>query len=221
MMDRTDIAVLPPARRWAEFAALFLATPLAMAALFGLYPLLPVVMGLAIVAWVLLRATPGFAPQELVRGPVFGEWRLIAGFAACCAALTFGLALALVPERFLEMPRYRPGLWLAIMVLYPLFSALPQELIFRSLFFRRYGPLFRNDALALAANGALFGLAHMFYMNPVTIALTCLGGLIFGWAYLRHGSFLLAVVLHSLAGQLVFTSGLGVYFYHGAIGHAP
>jgi hypothetical protein len=26
------------------------------------------------------------------------------------------------------------------------------------------------------------------------------------------------VLLHSLGGQIIFTLGLGVYFYHGAIG---
>ena len=48
-----------------------------------------------------------------------------------------------------------------------------------------------------------------------------MGGLIFGLVYLRFGSLLLATVLHAIAGQLVFTSGLGVYFYHGAIGQMP
>ena len=36
-------------------------------------------------------------------------------------------------------------------------------------------------------------------------------------AYLRNRSTLLAVVLHSIAGQLIYTSGLGVFFYHGAV----
>jgi membrane protease YdiL (CAAX protease family) len=218
--DIAEAAALPPARLWAEFVALFVATPLAMTAFFGLYPLFPVLLALAIVAVVLLSVTPGFSSRELLRGPVFGQWRIIAVFAVCCTVVTFGLALVLVPGRFLEMPRYRPELWLAIMALYPLFSALPQELIFRPLFFRRYGHLFRHDGLALAANSAAFGLAHLFYMSPVTVGLTSLGGLIFGWVYLRHGSVMLAIVLHALAGQLVFTSGLGIYFYHGAVGLA-
>jgi membrane protease YdiL (CAAX protease family) len=217
----TETANLSRAQLWAEFLALFLGVPIAMAAFFGLYPLFPVLIGFMVVALVLLAMTPGFSTRELLRGPVLGEWRLIAIFGIACLILTFGLAQALVPERFLEMPRHRPELWLMIMALYPFFSALPQELIFRPLFFRRYGGLFSSDRVALAANSAAFGMAHLFYMNPVTIALTCLGGLVFGWVYLRHGSVLLAILLHALAGQLVFTSGLGIYFYHGAIGHTP
>jgi hypothetical protein len=33
-----------------------------------------------------------------------------------------------------------------------------------------------------------------------------------------RGSFAYAVVLHGLAGQIIFTSGLGIFFYHGAVG---
>ena len=73
----------------------------------------------------------------------------------------------------------------------------------------------------LIANGALFGFGHLFYDNWVTIAMTACGGAIMGWAYLRHRSVLLAWVLHALAGQIIFTVGLGVYFYHGAVGSAP
>ena len=81
--------------------------------------------------------------------------------------------------------------------------------------------LFGGDKMALAVNGAAFGLAHLFYMNPLTIGLTAVAGLVFGAVYLRFGSVLLTSVLHGLAGQLVFTSGLGVYFYHGAVGQMP
>lgn len=217
----TESIGFPRTRLWVEFLALFLGVPIAMAVFFGLYPLFPVLIGFTIVAMILLAMTPGFSARELLHGPVLQEWRLIALFGVGCLILTFGLAQVLVPERYLEMPRHRPELWLMILALYPFLSALPQELIFRPLFFRRYGKLFSNDRMALAANSAAFGMAHLFYMNPVTIALTCLGGLIFGWVYLRHGSVLLAILLHALAGQLVFTSGLGIYFYHGAIGHTP
>ena len=156
--------------------------------------------------------------SELLRGPVLGEWKLILGFTLLSALALSGLAVLLVPGRFLEMVRYRPELWLMIMVLYPLLSALPQEIIFRTLFFRRYGRLFANPQVAVAANVGVFVLAHLFFREPVTLALTAAGGFVFAWAYLRHESMLLAVVLHAIAGQLVFTTGLGVYFYHGAIG---
>lgn len=217
----TQAASVPRGQLWAEFVALFIAAPLVMALFFGVYPLFAALFAVTILALVLLARTPGFAPRELVRGPLLDQWPLIAGFGLAAAAVSFGLALALVPERVLELPRQRPEMWLMIMLFYPLLSALPQELIFRALFFRRYGALFRDDRVALAVNAAVFSFAHLFYQNPVAIGLTLVGGVIFGWSYLRTGSFLLALILHALGGQIIFTSGLGIYFYHGAIGRLP
>jgi membrane protease YdiL (CAAX protease family) len=220
-----QVRFLSRSRLWAEFLLLFVGAPVLMAVFFGQYPLFPVILAFTILALVLLAQTPDFEARELLRGPVLGQWKLIAAFTLAGAVLTFGVALALVPERFLELPRQRPALWLMIMLIYPLVSALPQELIFRVLFFRRYGALFHSkklgEKLALAVNAAAFGLAHLFYMNPLTIGLATLAGLIFGLVYFRFGSVLLVTVLHAVAGQLIFTSGLGVYFYHGAVGQMP
>jgi membrane protease YdiL (CAAX protease family) len=217
----TQAVTVPRGQLWAEFVALFIAAPLVMALFFGVYPLFAALFAVTILALVLLARTPGFAPRELVRGPVLGHWPLIAGFALGAAAVAFALALTLVPERVLELPRRRPEMWLAIMLFYPLLSALPQELIFRALFFRRYGVLFPEERVALAVNATVFSFAHLFYQNPVAIGLTLVGGVIFAWSYMRTGSFLLVLILHALAGQIIFTSGLGIYFYHGAIGQVP
>ena len=51
----------------------------------------------------------------------------------------------------------------------------------------------------------------------MAVALTVAGGLIFAQAYLGRGGFALAVVLHAVCGAIVFTSGLGAFFYHGAV----
>jgi hypothetical protein len=145
----------------------------------------------------------------------------VAAGLAAAAAIALGAAaaaLALVPHAFLWMPFGATGLWVMIMALYPPLSAAPQELIYRTLFFERYGRLFPSDAHAIAANAALFGLGHLFYLNPMTIAATALAGALFAWAYLRARSTLLAWLLHAIAGQIVFTVGLGRFFYHGAVG---
>lgn len=203
---------------WAEFATLFGVVPVVIAVLIGVIsPIVVLMLMLPLAMWLLLR-TPDFRMRDLLAGPVAGEWPLILAFTIATAVMLGALALWLVPGRFLEILRYRPELWLMIMALYPLFSALPQEIIFRTLFFRRYGRLFPSERTALGVNAGVFGLAHLFFLNPVTLALTVLGGAIFAWAYLRNGSTLLATVLHVIAGQLIFTSGLGIYFYHGAIG---
>ena len=133
--------------------------------------------------------------------------------AAICTAFVY----AINPDMFLSIVRYRPELWIMIMLLYPLLSAWPQEIIYRSLFFERYQVLFPSVPLLLLANGTLFGFGHLFYDNWVAIAMTAAGGVVMGWAYLRQRSMALAWVLHSLAGQLIFTAGLGRFFYHGAV----
>ena len=198
-------------------AGLFIGVPLVMLATFGLYPLFPVILALAGLAAALLWRTPGFRFRELLSGPVIGEWRLVIGVFLATAATCMAVAALLVPDQLFAIPLERPGLWIAIMVFYPLLSAAPQELIYRPLFFRRYGHLFPNERSAIAANAVLFGVGHLFYMNPVTILMTIFAGAIFAVAYLRHGSFLLACLLHGMAGQVVFTIGLGQFFYHGAV----
>lgn len=208
-------------RLWGEWIALFVLVPLAMTAFFGRYPLFPVLLAFAMLALALLAVTPGFRPPELLRWPRPAPWPLILGFTLLSAGLVAALVLLLVPDRLLALPRERPGLWMLVLVLYPVFSALPQELIFRALFFHRYGALFGTRQTGLWVSALAFGLAHLFYQNWVAVGLSALAGLVIGWAYLRHGSVLLAVLLHAVGGQLVFTLGLGVYFFHGAIGHAP
>ena len=205
-------------RLWIEFAMLFIGVPLVMAATFGLYPLFPIIIGFAGVSCLLLHVTPGWEWRTLWKGPVLGEWKIILIYTLATLATSTAVVFATIPDRFLEIPTYRPGLWIMIMTLYPLASAFPQEIIFRSLFFERYGVLFSNAWAAILINGAVFGLGHLFYDNWITIAMTGCGGAIMAWAYLRNRSVLLAWLLHSISGQIIFTVGLGTYFYHGAIG---
>jgi membrane protease YdiL (CAAX protease family) len=206
-----------PVRRTAravEFVALFVASPLAMALALPPDALFPALFAVTAVAAALLARTPGFAWGELARGRV--DWRLVWMAAAATAFVAGGLVWILAPGQALALPRARPGLWLTILALYPVLSALPQELVFRPLFFRRYGTLFPSTGAALVANGAVFALAHLMFWNWVAPVLTFAGGLIFAQAYLARG-FPTAVVLHAVCGGIVFTSGLGLYFYHGAV----
>jgi membrane protease YdiL (CAAX protease family) len=203
--------------RAVEIVALYLGLPAAIA--FGVPTawLVPVLIAVTLLALGLLAATPGFAWRELVRG-----WRGIdAGHVALVALATAAVAGALVwwlvPYRALSLPRHATALWLTILVLYPILSALPQELMFRVLFFHRYGALFPSRRAAVLANGALFGCAHLMFWNWVAVGLSVIGGLIFAEAYLRRGGFPAAVVLHAVCGAIIFTAGLGTFFYHEAV----
>jgi len=227
-MTTTDHALAPAlytppsrARRmrlFLEFLLFFVGAPAGMAYFLGHYSLFAVLAMFGLVGALLLHLTPGFEWRLLLRGGVLRHWGLIALFAAASAALIAGVVFAVAPDRWLELPLRRTELWLLIMVAYPIVSVIPQELIYRPLFFHRYGVLFPSDGVAIAVNALAFGLGHALYANPVAISLTILAGGVFGWAYLRTRSFPLVCAMHALAGQLVFTLGLGIFFYHGAVG---
>lgn len=201
----------------AEFAAFYLAVPLALAFLLPpawMWPML----GAATVAGIgLMFLTPGFRPRELFRPPTRRDGLIFAAFAIAMPLGAAALCWWLRPEMLFWLPRERPDLLLMILLLYPLVSALPQELFFRALFHVRYGALFPDRRAELLVNAAVFSLAHLFFWNWVAPALTFAGGLLFHWAFVQRRSFLLAFAMHAVAGNAIFLVGLGVYFYHGAL----
>ena len=86
---------------------------------------------------------------------------------------------------------------------------------FRTSFVREPSSLRHHPALVL--NAALFSLAHLMYWSWVVALMTFSGGLVFAWVYERRGNFAETVVLHSVAGVIVFALGLGVFFYSGNV----
>lgn len=142
--------------------------------------------------------------------PVLLRW-----VAACAGMAAF--CLWCDPDRFLYLPKERPQVVLFLCFLYPVLSALPQELIFCSFFFRRYGRYFGEGAGMVVASAALFAFAHMLYINPVAPALSFIGGLIFAQTYRKTRSLALVTIEHGLYGNALFIIGLGWYFYGGAV----
>ena len=118
----------------------------------------------------------------------------------------------LVPEKSFNAPFSTPFFWVVILLLYPLFSVLPQELIFRTFFFYRYREMFPSHHSRLVMSSACFGFAHLLYANWVAVVLSFFGGLILGYRYVRSGSTAVVVLEHSLWGIFLFTSGLGTFF---------
>ena len=198
----------------AEWVVLFLALPLTIAVILPPGSMFPALFaGTALGLW-LLHRTPGFHWRDL------GQGRIDPGAVAVFAAVTMVVALAVSmatsgdPLRFV---RERPGFFVLVMVFYPILSALPQELVFRVLWFRRYGAILPDGGPGLVLNAAVFSLAHLMYWSWIDAAMTFAGGLAFAWAYRRRGSFAMAVVLHAIAGQIVFALGLGMFFYAGNV----
>ncbi len=122
---------------------------------------------------------------------------------------------AVFPERLFTFPKMHPALWLVIMLLYPLFSALAQEILFRAFFTYRFEKQLRDRRILILLNALLFAFVHTVFGNPIAVVLSFLGGTLFMGTYLRSRSVAMSTIEHALYGNLVFTLGIGNFFYHG------
>ena len=129
----------------------------------------------------------------------------------------FFLVYVFKADLLFRFPRERFYLWLVVMILYPLLSAYPQELIYRAFLFHRYKSLFPRTWQIVVVSGLSFGLAHLFFNNWPAPVFSAVGGLMFARTYAKTGSLLITAIEHGLWGDLIFTLGLGLYFYAGAI----
>jgi len=203
--------------RLGEFFGLYVLAPVVMAVFIPPGLLFPVLFGVTAVGIVLLHVTEGFHWHDLLRGMDALRLPLVLGFGALTAVIGGLVVWVLVPEQRFGLLDHSPALFLLIAVLYPLLSALPQEIVYRALFFGRYGAFLPSGRIGLILNAALFSLAHLMYWSWVVALMSFAGGIVFAWAYERRRSFVLAVVLHSLAGVILFALGLGVFFYSGNV----
>lgn len=117
-------------------------------------------------------------------------------------------------DRLFSFPRDRTMLWAMVMVLYPVLSVVPQEILFRTYFIKRYAPLFHARVLSVSA--IAFGYAHLPFRNWIAIVFCLCGGLMFADTYRKYRSLALVCLEHALYGCLIFTLGLGWYFYGSA-----
>jgi hypothetical protein len=201
-------------RRAAEFVLIFIGGPLAILAIHRAGILFFALWLGALIAWAGTRGRPALPKPKLHH-----ELRGIALRFAVLAPLITLVTWAIWPSLFLSLPRERPLFWAIIMVLYPLLSVWPQEMLYRSLLFHRYRVLFRADVALILVSAAAFGFAHIIFLNWIAVAMTAGGGLLFARDYARHRSLPLTCIEHSLYGCLIFTVGLGRFFYTGAAWH--
>lgn len=103
----------------------------------------------------------------------------------------------------------KPKLWLVILFIYSLFSVYPQELVYRTFFFKRYEGLFKNSNQLIFINAIVFSLGHIFFKNILVIILTFLGGLLFALSFKKAKSTVLVSVEHAIYGCWLFTVGMG------------
>jgi membrane protease YdiL (CAAX protease family) len=101
------------------------------------------------------------------------------------------------------------------MVIYPLLSVYPQELIYRAFLFHRYTRQLKNEKNIIHLSAIAFSFGHIIYFHPLSIILTLFGGYLFAWTYSRTHSLLAVSFEHALYGCLLYAIGLGRFFYTG------
>jgi hypothetical protein len=204
------------AARVAELAGLFLLLPLLLRWGVVALPRL-VVLGLVAAGCIaLLWRDPAFDRRRLFSiGDLRGSLSAIAVRGLAAAAVVVALVLALQPGALLAWPRKDPALWLAGIAIYPFLSAWPQEVVYRVFFFHRYRGLFADPRSLVAANAVAFGTLHTVYPNLVAPLLSLPAGLLLALTYRRTRTVGPVWLEHVIYGLLLFTLGLGEFFYDG------
>lgn len=204
------------AGRWVEFTLLFIGAPLVVALFLPPDRLFEALAMFSVAGLVLIWWTGEFRWSELVRGWGRVRWWQLALFGLLVGATGYLIMTATRPGYELNTSPARLRFLVLLWLLYPLLSALPQELIFRALFFHRYAALMGSAAAARLVNAAVFSLAHLMYWSAVVTILTFIGGWIFARLYQEKG-FPAAWLAHAIAGNMLFSVGMGAFFYSGNV----
>lgn len=139
--------------------------------------------------------------------------RIVIRFIPCAIALLW-FTQTVLPEQLFSLPKRSIPMWLLLMALYPPLSILPQEVIYRSFFLRRYTPLVQNQDYVRVLCALAFGWMHIIMWNWEAVLLSTIGGVLFADTYQRTRSLAAVCFEHALYGCYVFTIGLGYFFYH-------
>jgi len=209
-----------------EFAVVFIVLPALLALSRRRPPVLPALWLIAGLCLLLLLRDPAMDRRQLWNARALPAYLLrsapglLPGILPLFAATALVLALAMrrfAPDLFLKLPRRNPLLWAAILVLYPVLSVYPQSIVYRAFLFHRYEAMFGGAGATVVAGALAFGFMHVVFRNPYAVALTTLAGLLFAARYVQTGSLFVSTFEHALYGCLIFTIGLGRFFYRGAV----
>jgi uncharacterized protein len=220
--DASAGATHPPAParvalRWVELIGIFFVLPPIVAASAGRIPPIPILLALSVVALVCLLRDPSFDRLTFTRiAPIRSAIHSVALLWLAGAIMMSLIVHIARPDALLALPTHRPALWLMVMLLYPIFSVVPQTLIYRLFFVQRYAPILRNRWTMIIVGAAAFAIGHVIFRHWIPVVLTFVLGLIVLARYTRHRSAPLAVIEHAGHGMIAFTVGMGIYLFHGA-----
>lgn len=202
-----------------ELAVLMMGVPILLSTIVPIKYMLPTMWLITLYCHIVYRELVHVTERVTWRWPLV-NWAhlrpILVRFLLCTILLSILVAFW-KPQHFLSFVCEKPYFWAFVMVAYPILSVVPQEIIFRSFFFQRYSRIFPSTFSMVLASGVMFGAAHLIFQNWVAPSLCVIGGLIFAHTYAKTRSLALVAIEHALYGCMMFTVGLGTYFYHGAV----
>ena len=192
-----------------ELILLFLALPLFLTLdILPAYKLIAVIIGIGYCIWVSIKMKL-MTKQAFFQINFKDNWkRLLLTFVLVCLSSTLFLYFV-QPENLFIVVKKKPLLWLVILFVYAFLSVYPQELLYRSFFFKRYTNIFSKPYYLIWTNILVFPIAHLFFDNLLVLVVTFIGGIFFTLTYYRTKSVLLTSVEHALYGNWLFTLGMG------------
>jgi uncharacterized protein len=204
----------------AELVGLFIVAPL----IFSLVQVNPVLVLPGLFAFTAISFTILKNDKKFTREYEFSFIKLrlfLPGFSVIALLLTLTAGIYLYyyePQNLLKIPSEHPRIWILIIFIYPIFSALPQEFIYRRFFFHRYSALF-NEKDKIIFSAITFGLLHIIFHHWQSVILSAAGGYLFARTYSQSRSLIITAMEHSIYGIIIFTIGLHQYFYDGPLLH--
>lgn len=204
-------------RLYAELVILYGVIPVVVVFTEDAFPLLLTVLLILLGVIIAMRLT-GWHYRELLILGKWSSWRnmllVFIGSAVFWLLIVLYVWEGIVPFSFVQT---RPDIWLMVMFFYPLVSALPQEILYRTFLWHRYYDLLPSKWWLISFSAIAFMWSHLLYMNWFAFTITLLGGFTFAWRYYHTRSLLLVAVEHGLYGNLFFTLGLGQFLFSGAV----
>lgn len=155
---------------------------------------------LGLLCFLVLRPLPGIGfTFRLTRSD--GRYILLALAAYTLIGLPLGILTGfLVPG----LAPFRPGEWLAAWLLGYLFTALPEELLFRGIIQNQLQLGLGKWLPALLVASVIFGLSHLNNAttgfpepNWMYAAMATLAGLAYGWTWHKSGKITASAVVHA------------------------
>ncbi len=192
-----------------EFFIIFILIPLSLVLSYPFWIKLGIgFMGFLYIVFMLLKVEKEkFRIAKNLKWRLFMKQTLVKFLAIVCITTLF-VWLTNKEALFMVLIN-KPKLWLFILFIYSVFSVYPQELVYRTFYFKRYHSLFKNKNLFIFLNAVVFSLGHIFFRNTLVIVLTFLGGLLFAITYNKTKSTLLVTIEHTIYGCWLFTVGMG------------